>query len=272
MKKRIFLLVFNIFLWMNIGVAEVRNISLNFSNTKIRNLIDIVSKVTRKSFIFDEKHLAGKKITLIAQKKFTASEAYAVFEYILKINDLLTINEGKVVRILPSNLARREATPILKANDKSKDNDYVTHIIEAKNTSITQLRSSISQLISKTGTIGVYPPGNLLIIRDLRKNIKRIVKLVQLFDESSGEVQVAIIALKYANARVVLSIVNRIFVQTGRKYSSPSKPVLTLDPRNNRIFVAGNQTAIRKVKKMVAILDQSADEQRKITLVEILHS
>ncbi|MGK0288866.1 MAG: general secretion pathway protein D, partial [bacterium] len=41
---------------------------------------------------------------------------------------------------------------------------------------------------------------------------------------------------------------------------------------NNRIFVAGNQTAIRKVKKMVAILDQSADEQRKITLVEILHS
>ena len=95
-----------------LSAASKNRIKMNFNDVEVITFIKIIGKETGRTFIFNGKDLKGKKVTLISDQRFSSSEAFKIFESVLDINGLATIQEGKVTRIISSKEAKTESTPL----------------------------------------------------------------------------------------------------------------------------------------------------------------
>ncbi|MCP4294226.1 MAG: hypothetical protein GY786_01315, partial [Proteobacteria bacterium] len=126
-----------------VGHAQSAKINLNFNDAEVLSVIKIMGKATGKTFLKNKKDLKGKKITLMTDQKFSIDGAYKIFEIILNINGLSTIEDGNVTRIIHSKTAKISTTPLF--NEKSKvGGAFITRIFPIKNVDIKQLRSTLA--------------------------------------------------------------------------------------------------------------------------------
>ncbi|MBU3917114.1 hypothetical protein KKA14_16395, partial [bacterium] len=97
---------------LDVSFATTRNITLDFRDVEVLTFIKLIGKVTDKTFVFNDKILKGKQITILSNQKFTPEETYKIFESILDINDLSLIDEGNVTRIVDSKTAKISSVQI----------------------------------------------------------------------------------------------------------------------------------------------------------------
>ena len=81
-------------------------ITLNFSNIDIAALVKVMSEFTRKNFILDEK-VTGK-VTLMTPTKISPEEAYQVFLSALEIKGFTAVEDGRIIRIVPTAMVTAE--------------------------------------------------------------------------------------------------------------------------------------------------------------------
>ena len=84
MKKQLLFILLVLLIPAILFSAEPRT-QLNFDDVEVLSVVKLMGKVTGKSFVFNNRDLKGKKITLLSNQKFTAIEAYKIFEGILDI-------------------------------------------------------------------------------------------------------------------------------------------------------------------------------------------
>jgi type II secretory pathway component GspD/PulD (secretin) len=101
-------------------------VTLNFTNIDISALVKVMSELTRRNFILDER-VTGK-VTLMTPTKISPDEAYQVFLSALEIKGFTAIEDGRVVRIIPSASARQSGLKVLQDGDM-KGEGYVTKLI-----------------------------------------------------------------------------------------------------------------------------------------------
>ncbi len=245
------------------GQAAVRKNKLNFDDVEVLSIIKLMSKVTGKSFVFNNRVLKGKKITLLSEQEFTAKEAYQIFEAFLKVNDLSALVEGKVIRIVQSKEARSQPAPIYSEDQRLSNEVVVTRVIPVKNANVKTLKANLKPLISKHATLLAIPDLNALILRDTKKNTNQFAKLVEMFDQMDDpvlSVSMEIVPVINADANELSTLINKIFTTVVPKgKTSDNKLKITADKRTNNIIIIGKTTSLEKIKQLVSQLD-SKDE------------
>src|SRR5262249_1987528 len=81
------------------GAAE-RTISFNLRNADIVQVINLISELTGKSFLVDDK--VRGKVTIIAPTEVTLEEAYQIFLSVLEIQGFTIVPQGPIIKIIPS--------------------------------------------------------------------------------------------------------------------------------------------------------------------------
>ncbi|MDH5559641.1 MAG: type II secretion system secretin GspD [Deltaproteobacteria bacterium] len=235
---------------------------LNFDDVEVGSIIKLMSKVTGRTFIYNEKEFKGKKITLLSTEEFTADEAYKIFEAVLSINGLSTIDEGKVTRIINSQVAKTTSTPIYKKGKNINQGSFVTRVIPVKNVNIRTIRSSLAPLISKHAVLVGIDSANILIIRDSKQDAQRFAEIVRIIDQEDSSdtlLNLEIIPLINADSTETAGLIERIFKEPGTpKNVDPIIRVLA-NKRTNDLILIGNPKTIIKIKQLVAQLDQKMD-------------
>src|SRR5439155_13989265 len=98
------------------GKNTTQPVSVSFKpETELKDLITWVMGFTCKNYILDPRIVStGKKVTIIAPNKMTASEAYDTFLVALSTMGLTVIPKGNLYRIVESATAKTETVPIIK--------------------------------------------------------------------------------------------------------------------------------------------------------------
>ena len=65
------------------GASSNRNFQMNFKDTDLRQIIDLMSELTQQNFLVDEK--VRGKVTIIAPRSVSLEEAYNMFLSILEV-------------------------------------------------------------------------------------------------------------------------------------------------------------------------------------------
>src|SRR5512139_1353664 len=154
-------------------------ITLNFTNIDIAALIKVMSEFTRKNFILDEK-VTGK-VTLMTPTKVSPDEAYQVFLSALEIKGFTAVEDGKIIRIIPTSAARQSGIKVIE-DGGMQGQGYVTKLIRMSYVNPQELVRTLTPLMSKDGTLIAYPATNSLIITDSVHAIRKIEKLVAALD------------------------------------------------------------------------------------------
>ncbi len=241
-------------------------VTLNFTNIDITALVKVMSELTRRNFILDER-ITGK-VTLMTPTKITPEEAYQVFLSALEIKGFTAVEDGKVIRIIPSASARQSGLKVYK-DEEFKGEGFVTKLVRLSYVNPNDIVRTLTPLVSKDGSLISYPATSSLIITDSVSNIKKIESLIHALDipAPEGKGKINVYYLKNANsedfAKVMSALVSRLPVPPGGGVAQPVGPstilegqvTITSDKATNSLIIVASPGDYETMKDVIQKLD-----------------
>jgi general secretion pathway protein D len=250
-------------------------VTLNFTNIDIGALVKVMSELTHRNFLLDER-VTGK-VTIMTPEKISPEEAYQVFLSALEIKGFTAIEDGKVTRIIPAAMARQSGLKVFE-DGHMQGEGYVTKLIRLNYVNPQEIVRTLAPLITKDGTIIAYPTTNSIIITDSVSNIRRIESLLHVMDVAApeGKGKINVYYLKNANSedmgKLMQALVSRLPVPPagGMAPVSPSTilegPVnITSDKATNSLIIVASPGDYETVKDVI----QKLDIRRRQVYVEV---
>ena len=240
-------------------------VTLNFTNIDITALVKVMSELMRKNFILDER-LTGK-ITLMTPTRISPDEAYQVFQSALEIKGFTAIEDGKIIRIIPSASARKSGLKVFK-DDDFRGEGFVTKLFRLSFVAPQEIVRTLTPLVSKDGSLIPYAATSSLIITDSVSNIRKMESLIRMLDVpvSEGKGKINVYYLKHANAedfaKVMSALVSRL-PATPAGSVQPAGPAtilegtvtITADKATNSLIIVASPGDYETVKDVIQKLD-----------------
>jgi type II secretory pathway component GspD/PulD (secretin) len=252
------------------GVKKARPtddfVTLNFTNIDINALVKVMSELTRRNFILDER-VTGK-VTLMTPTKISPDEAYQVFLSALEIKNLTAVEDGKIIRIVPSSTARQSGLKVIQDGDM-KGEGFVTKLVRMNFVNPQEIVRTITPLVTKDGSMIAYPATNSVIITDPVSNIRKIESLIHAMDVAApeGKGKINVYYLKNASAediaKLMQALVSRLPVPPAGGAAVPAGPstilegsvTITADKATNSLIIVGSPGDFEIMKDVVQKLD-----------------
>lgn len=265
-KLLIFLPVFLLIAPSDLRGAQ-KTYKMNFKDANLEDIVKIISDITGKSFIVDQK--VRGKITVISPREVTEEEAYRIFLSILEVNNLTVAPVGNIYKIVPSREAKQANIRISAGRTFPPETDeFEIRLVSLRYVDAGTMANIVRNIISASGNVQQYDPTNTLIIADTRANIRKIMKIIEQLDtETTGEV-IEIIPVEYVDVEKIAGTLREIFGTQQKTAPRPRGKVKDGEALNtggiskiisylptNSLIVMGAPEAIEALKLIVKELD-----------------
>jgi general secretion pathway protein D len=173
-------------------------------NADIVQVINLISELTGKSFLVDDK--VRGKVTIIAPTEVTLDEAYQIFLSVLEIQGFTIVPQGPIIKIVPSRDVKDN--PIPTATDTQHPfspatESFVTQLVPLQYADANDIRGLLTPLVSKESSLLAYAPTNSLIVTDTVANINRLLKIITALDVEAPSAIFKVVMLKFAQAEQI---------------------------------------------------------------------
>ena len=248
--------------------------SFDFPNADIADVVKAISELTGKNFIIDPQ-IRGK-ITIIAPTRITVAEAYKAFLSALAINGIAVVPSGGFYKIRPVKVAAKDGVETYSGAYYPSADQLITRIFHLKYISAEAVNRDLKSLFqSNNGEMNPFTGTNSLIVSDYGSNIDRIQRIINALDVPGFEEQLEVMAVKFAKAKDISELVNKIlnkgenrnqpgggFVagmprgsQGARGSQGGAYFMVIPDDRTNSLIVSGNKAGIDRIRKLLKQLD-----------------
>lgn len=160
-----------------------RIISLDLQDTDIDNALRIIAEVSNLNIIASD-DVTGKVTLRLIDVPWDQA-----LDVILKTNGLDKVQEGNVVRIAPVEKLRQEREALKQAKEAEEELEPLTvKYIRVSYARAADLQPLVETVISERGTVAYDERTNQLIIKDIKRGIQNIVRLVKKLDLRTPQV------------------------------------------------------------------------------------
>jgi len=185
---------------------------LNFDNADIETVVHAASEIVGFNYVLAP-DVRGK-VTVQTSGRIPQEDVFGVLLAILEVNGFTAVKSGNLYKIIKIEGARERAVPLIvgDAADPSRSPDeIITQIVPVRYASVTDLNTLLRPLISQRGALIAHRETNVLVITDTASNIQRLLEIVALVDVEVALDELAIIALRFADAADLANILNQLF-------------------------------------------------------------
>ncbi|RTZ63573.1 MAG: type II secretion system protein GspD [Aquificaceae bacterium] len=227
---------------------------LNLKDADIKTLIDMVSRITKKTFIVDPR--INGKVTIVTGRDIDENELYEVFLSVLQVHNFSAVPTGNIIKIVPSNQAKQLPVPVIEtAADlkEKKPDDLITRVIRVEHVPASMLVPILRPLVPSTGQLQAYAPSNTIVISDRAANIERLIKVIKKMDRADDE-QMEVVPLRYASAKALAQTIQTLN-RTKSKIGLPGKAKISADSRTNSLLLGGDKSIRQEMRKIIRQLD-----------------
>jgi general secretion pathway protein D len=268
------------------SAASEATIHLNFRDADLMQIINLMSELTGKNFLVDDK--VRGKVTIIAPKPVTLAEAYQVFLSVLEIQGFTVVTQGPIIKIVPSREVKERPLPTSLDGQRlpSATDEFVTQLIPMEFADANDIRALLTPLVSKQSSMLAYVPTNTLILTDASSNISRLLKIIRALDVESPTAVLKVVSLKYAVAEQLASSLQTALeglsqasgaegdgaagaraprparAQATPQRASAKGPKIIPDARTNTLVLIATQADMASVENLIAKLDIPTPEGR----------
>ena len=274
-------------------------VQLDFNDAELTTIIDAISKMTNRNFIYDER--VRGKVTIKSPTRITREQAYAVFESVLQVKGFTTVETpGGALKIIAVRDAKQSNIETTKSTLAPPNTDrFVTRLIPLRYIDADSIASTLKPLVSKDGSIEAYEPTNMIILTEAATNIRRILAIMEAIDIETYQDELGIFKIQYADARTLAEQVSEIygaqFSQTGTSRTSSSrrssrstsskatdrtgsgtsrhdKVRLMTDERTNSVIALAPRVQMQEVRELIRRLDIPASGGGRIHVYYLQHA
>lgn len=160
-----------------------RKISLDFKDADIKNILRLIAEVSNFNIITSD-DVTGKITMRLVDVPWDQA-----LDVILQSRNLGMVQVGNVIRIAPRDTLNKEQQTLLEAKRaKEKLEDLVTELIPVNYATAKDIIPQIKGILSERGDVKVDERTNILIVKDIPKNINSIKDLVKVLDRKTPQV------------------------------------------------------------------------------------
>ncbi|HBY58439.1 MAG TPA: hypothetical protein DEH78_01370, partial [Solibacterales bacterium] len=229
---------------------------LNLQNASLVEVVDFLARQLGINYILDPRVRGAVTINTYGETKDINPRD--LLDTILRINDFAMVQVGTTYRIVPlADIARLPISPqTLSADQIPEDDRAMLNLVFLKYATVEELAKLLEPFIGASGKTWAYPPANLLLVLDSRRNMKRLMELVSMFDSDTFASQ-RVRLFQVENSRP--SDISRELesILKGISLSEKASPIrfLPLNRINTLVVVAPNPGVFDEVEKWLRKLD-----------------
>ena len=188
----------------------------NFISRNLKDLVKFLSQETDLTIIASENDIKDKKFALTNLKNVTMDEVLEEVKTVLSTYDLTTIRTNDTVLITTFEKAVQMKVPVKRitadASQVQMSDEIQTYIVQLESAAASELVGSLKPLLNKAANIFADGNSNSLIITDVSSNVRRIVTILQVADETPDQpLKIEIIPLENATASSLARTLNEVF-------------------------------------------------------------
>ncbi|MBV8845410.1 MAG: type II secretion system secretin GspD [Bryobacterales bacterium] len=230
--------------------------NLAIANGSLREVVTQLAQALKINIILDPK-VTGN-VTINTYGELRNLDARNLLELILRINGFGMAQEGDVYRILPMKDVLKQPIPFSRASGKDipEDDQTILNLIFLKYVTVDELSKVIDPFTGDNAVMLPYPPANLLFILDSRRNMKRIMGLIDIFDSDTfANQRVRLFELKNARPSDMQKDLQNVLQSISMDAKTSPVRFLAVDRINTLIAVAPNPGVFDTVAQWIEKLD-----------------
>jgi len=238
-------------------------IVFNFDNADIHEVINTVGDILGLNYIVDPR-VTGK-VNIHTKGKIAKKDLFAVLESLLKINKFTIIKKGQFYHIVSLQTLKQDYLPSQLSLDEEGiplTDTFIIQIVPLKFVSAEAIVKTIKPLISPAGLI--IPRDNLLVLLDSSANIKKLLTIVELFDEDVfNQVQMQLYEAENVDVEDIAKDLEAIFQAFEVADDSARAGGITFVPIsriNMLLVVSSNDQLLEKAVQWASKIDAEVSE------------
>ncbi|MEY2780640.1 MAG: type secretion system protein [Pseudomonadota bacterium] len=241
-------------------------VQLHFANADIEAVVRTLAGLARPQQVLVVDPKVKGQINLQTDRAVSHEEAWQLLLSALRLRGYAVLNSGQSIQLVPEIDAKLHgsAATVFNGTGAPRDGQVGTRIFHLSHESASNLVPVLRPLIGANNTINLNPGTNTLVITDYSNNLDRLARIIESLDVPRT-VEPAVIALKHAVAADVVSLITRLWSESGNRAAAPAqgqtdtsvRTSLMADPRSNAVVVrAPNSAQLEQAKALINQLDQ----------------
>jgi general secretion pathway protein D len=229
---------------------------LSLNNASLTEVIDLLARQLKLNYILDPRVKGGVILNTYGETKDI--DTRSLLETILRINGYGMVKQGELYRIVPlTDVSHLPIPPESKgtANSIPEDDTTMLNLVFLKYVTSTELVKVLQPFIGENASMYEYAPANLLLILDSRRNMRRTMDLVGMFDSDVlANQRVRVFEVKNGRPSDLAKELENIVKSIAMSDKTPIK-FLPIDRINSLIAVAPNPGVFAEIGKWLEKLD-----------------
>ena len=242
------------------AIAGGPGVGFRLDNADLIQFINLVAGELKLNYILDA--AVKGTVTISTSGELKAADLFPILEAVLKMNGATAVKIGNFYRIVPLGVAPRnplDVSNVSKGVDIPADDRMLMEIIPLKFVFAADMAKLLTPFLSEGGTVTVLDVGNTLILVDDSLNVKRLLEILQQFDNTSFvSERVRLLPVRNNIASALAPELESIFATYALSDKATPLRFLPLDRINAILVAAADPAAFDEVEKWVEKLDLPA--------------
>jgi len=241
-----------------ISMAYASKIYLNFNQIEIKDFLEFIGKTLHKNILYDNS-LRGR-VSVMFHQPVDKKTVWKVLNEVISMAGGVIYEERGYIKVI-SQKKFKEITPRAGERLKAQPAEPYLLVYQLKHLNALQLARHIKSLLSRKGYVITIPGTQIIIIKDLAKNLKEIKHLLELIDAKASAIGLKIFELTYADAGELSKKLNLLLQIPASERKVKYKVVA--EERSNSIIVYGDEEILKLAQKIIAQLDKPPKREEK---------
>jgi general secretion pathway protein D len=222
----------------------------------LREVVDMLARQLKINYTIDSR--VNGSVTLNTYGEVKDIDTRSLLDLILRINNAAMVKVGEIYRIVPlADLSRMPLPPeTAKSGDIVSDESPMLNLVFLKYTTADELAKVLEPFNGEGAKMIPYPPANLLFVLDSRRNLRRTMELISMFDSDTlANQRVRLFDVKNSRPSDLAVDLDRIMRSISLNEKASPVKFLPVDRINTLIAVAQNPGVFETVQMWLAKLD-----------------
>lgn len=231
--------------------------TLFLPNASLSEVVDSLARQLHMNIVYDVKVTGG--VTLNTYGDPRDLDARNLLDQILRINGLGITQAGDLYHVVAlKEISHQPLRPqiIADAQNIPQDDQVMLNLIFLKYVTVEELVKVLVEFQGDSAVIKFYAPANLLFIEDSRRNLRRMMDLIAMFDSDSfANSRVRLFEVKSARPSDLVKDLESILKSMSLDSKTSTVKFLPVDRINTLIAVAPNPGVFDTVEEWLRKLD-----------------
>ena len=235
--------------------APVLTGGLNLSRASLIEVVDILCRQLKLNYMIDPKVTGSVSLSTYGEPR--SMDARELLHLILRINGATMVQVGDIWRIVPIGDALRLPLPMSKdPASLQEDESTVLSLIFLKYATATEVGKLVEPFIGAGASVTIYTPANLLFLMDSRRNARRVMELISMFDSDTlANQRVKTYELKHGSPDDLAKEIEGIIKSISLNEKTSHIRLIPVERLKILIAVAPNPGVFEELDKWVEKLD-----------------